>query len=42
MVEIDFNVSFAGEADLNWIVQNDTHIPKHTVERKLEAGEYLI
>ena len=42
MTKTDFNVSFAGVADLGWIEQNDTHIPKQTIEKKLEAGEYVI
>ena len=32
MAEIDFSVSFAGMADLDWIAQNDFHIPKQTTK----------
>lgn len=42
MGEIDLSVSFAEMHDLDWIVKNDSHIPKETIERKLRAQEYLI
>ena len=42
MAEIDLSVSFAGPSDLQWIVQNDTHIPEDVIGRKLQAKEYLI
>ena len=42
MVEIALSVSFADKSDLSWIVENDTHIPKEIIERKLQAHEYLI
>jgi ribosomal protein S18 acetylase RimI-like enzyme len=42
MVEIVLSVSFAGMSDLSWIVENDTHIPKEIIERKIQVQEYLI
>lgn len=29
-------------ADLSWIEQNDSHISKQTIEKKLAAGEYIM
>ena len=42
MTEKAINVSFADISDLFWIVENDTHIPKEIIERKLQENEYLI
>jgi len=42
MVEIELSVSFACMSDIDWIVKNDTHIPKEMIERKLQGQEYII
>ena len=42
MAQFEFKVSFAEQADLAWILENDSHISDAMVKRKLAAGEYLI
>ena len=41
-MEPKLNVSYASMAELDWIEQNDDHVPKQTIENKVRAGEYII